>query len=266
LDIIDYKWHIKKVKRSNMTRQTRNTHARQVTYEPYAGANTAAVILQNMPRTDRPRERLLAYGAESLSNSELLAILLRSGSQGHSAVLLAAEILQTSGSLSRLARLSITELTQFKGMGQVKAIQLKAAMELGRRMSVDKLGEKPILNEPADVYQFLADSLRGATQEHFIGLFLNNKHELIRKQTIGIGLLNEVLVEPRELFMPAIRENSFAIVCAHNHPSGDPTPSGKDITLTRRLCQSGHILGIEILDHIVIGHDRFISLKREGLM
>ncbi|MFD0713966.1 DNA repair protein RadC [Paenibacillus sp. GCM10027626] len=223
-------------------------------------------VLRDVPNEDRPRERMIARGAEALSHAELLAILLRTGTKRESAVLLAAHLLHKCGSLQGLVDMSIDELTAIRGIGPAKAVQLKAGVELGRRLARSRGASSPAIHRPADAAQLLMEEMRYLKREHFVCLFLNTKNHIITQETLSVGTLNASLVHPREVFRAAIRCSCASIICAHNHPSGDPTPSPEDIALTRRLQEAGELVGISLLDHLVIGDNRFISLKEQGLM
>lgn len=223
-------------------------------------------MLRDLPHEERPRERMMTYGAESLSQAELLAILLRTGTRRESAIHIAQQLLGQSGGLRGLADLSIEELTNIKGIGPAKAVQLKAGIELGRRMANSRLTEPVIIRSPQDAAEILTEQLRYLQKEHFVCLFLNTKNHVISQETLSMGSLNASIVHPREVFRAAMKCSSAAIICAHNHPSGDPAPSPEDIALTARLIQAGEIVGIDVLDHLIIGDSRFISLKENGYM
>ncbi|TJY41446.1 JAB domain-containing protein [Cohnella pontilimi] len=225
-----------------------------------------AYRLRDLPEDERPRERMARLGAEALSHAELLAILLRTGSRRESAIHLAQRILQDCGGLRRFAERSWDELTHIPGIGPAKAIELQASLELGRRVARSRLPEAPPVTRPQDAADLLMEELRHLREEHFVVLFLNTKNRVIGRQTVSVGSLNASVVHPREVFRAAIRRSSASILCAHNHPSGDPTPSPEDIQLTRRLAEAGELVGIELLDHIVIGDNRFISLKELGCL
>ncbi|CAM4488625.1 RadC family protein [Paenibacillus typhae] len=223
-------------------------------------------MLRDLPHEERPRERMMHYGAESLSQAELLAILLRTGTRRESAIHIAQQLLRHSGGLRGLADLSIEELTNIKGIGPAKAVQLKAGIELGRRMANSRLTEPVIIRSPQDAAEILTEQLRYLQKEHFVCLFLNTKNHVIAQETLSMGSLNASIVHPREVFRAAMKCSSAAIICAHNHPSGDPAPSPEDISLTTRLVQAGEIVGIDVLDHLIIGDSRFVSLKEKGYM
>ncbi|MFF2910860.1 MULTISPECIES: DNA repair protein RadC [Bacillales] len=223
-------------------------------------------MLRDLPHEERPRERMMHYGAESLSQAELLAILLRTGTHQESAIHVAQRILSQVGSLRQLADLSIKEMTEIKGIGPAKAVQLKAGIELGRRMANSRLTEPVIIRSPQDAAEILTEQLRYLQKEHFVCLFLNTKNHVIAQETLSMGSLNASIVHPREVFRAAIKCSSASIICAHNHPSGDPTPSPEDIALTGRLLRAGEIVGIDVLDHLIIGDKGFVSLKEKGHM
>ncbi|MEJ8303141.1 RadC family protein [Saccharibacillus sacchari] len=224
------------------------------------------IMLRDLPREERPRERMLQYGGEALSHAELLAILLRTGTRSESAIMIAQRILAQSGGLRGLAESGVEELVEIKGVGPAKAVQLRAAIELGRRMVASRLSESVVIRSPRDAAELLTEQLRYLQKEHFVCLFLNTKNVVIAQETLSIGSLNASIVHPREVFRAAIKYSSASIVCAHNHPSGDPAPSPEDIAITKRLVESGQIVGIDVLDHIVVGDGRFVSLKEQGFM
>ncbi|MCM3746716.1 DNA repair protein RadC [Paenibacillus pasadenensis] len=225
-----------------------------------------SISLKEWPEDERPRERMLQHGAEALSHAELLAILLRTGTSKETAVHLASRLLHHSGSLRGLIDMGHNELTRIKGIGPAKALQIRAGIELGRRLARTKQSDTVIVRRPQDAANYLMEDLRYLKVEHFVCLFLNTKNHIVARETLSIGTLNASLVHPREVFRAAIRHGCASIICAHNHPSGDPTPSNEDILLTRRLQEAGELIGIEVLDHIVIGDKRFISLKEHGTM
>lgn len=223
-------------------------------------------VIRELPPEQRPRERMLKEGATSLSDIDLLAIMLRTGTAKASAMELAAAILSRFKDLRALSQATIEELSEIKGIGPVKAVQVKAALELGRRLASLPAEERPIIRCPEDVCSLLMEDLRNLDREYFLALLLNTKNQVLAKETISIGTLNASMVHPRELFKVAIRRSAAAVILVHNHPSGDPTPSREDITLTKRLQEAGEIIGIDVLDHIVIGDNRFTSLKSKGLI
>lgn len=226
----------------------------------------APYMLRDLPSEERPRERMMKFGAGALSQAELLAILLRTGTRQESAIHMAQRILSGMGGLRGLVDLSLDEMIQWKGMGPAKAIQLKAGIELGQRLARTRLPEAEVIRSPENAAELLMEQMRYLQKEHFVCLFLNTKNHIIAQETLSIGSLNASIVHPREVFRSAIKCSSASVVCAHNHPSGDPTPSTEDIRMTQRLCEAGEIVGIDVLDHIVIGDGKYISLKEQGLM
>ncbi|AFQ46021.1 RadC family protein [Desulfosporosinus meridiei] len=222
--------------------------------------------LKDLPVELLPRERLCQLGPEALSNHEVLAILLRTGIKGENVLTLAERILASVGGLAGLGKLTVHELAQIHGLGRAKSAEVKAALELGRRsVSVDPLS-RPVVNSPQDVAHIVMEEMRYLDREHFRVVSLSTKNHVLGISSVSIGSLNSSLVHPRECFKEAIRRNSNAIILLHNHPSGDPTPSQEDIEVTRRLADGGKILGIEVLDHVIIGDNRYISLKERGIL
>lgn len=224
------------------------------------------LLLREVPKEERPRERMLSCGASGMSNAELLAILLRTGAQRESAVTLAQRLLRASGGLRGLTDRSLEQLCEERGIGPAKALQIQAAIELGKRIARSELESAPIIRAPGDVAALVSEDLRYLQQEHFVALFLNTKNRVIGRETLSVGSLNAAIVHPRELFRAAVKRSAASVICVHNHPSGDPTPSAEDIRLTHRLTEAGHIIGIEVLDHVIIGDRSFVSLKESGEM
>jgi DNA repair protein RadC len=225
----------------------------------------ARYTIKELPVDERPRERLVQFGANALSSAELLAILLRTGTPEMTAVQLAQHLLTSMGSLRAIASAKPSELAQVKGIGLAKAAQLLAAVELGRRIALEAMGEQPAITRPEDVYALLHHQLRDEKQEHVILLLLNTKNRVIQQITLTKGTLDASLLHPREVFREAIRHSASSIILAHNHPSGDPTPSSEDIQMTNRLHQAGQLLGIDLLDHVILGDGRWVSLKAQGV-
>lgn len=224
------------------------------------------VAIREMPAEERPRERLLHYGPSALSTTELLAIQLRIGTQGLSAVGVAEQLLSRFEGLRGIACANVAELSKVKGVGKVKAIEIAATVELGRRLAVMSQDARPAIHSPQDVSNLLMPELRDLKKEHLKSLLLDSKNRVMHIKTVSIGILDSSLVHPREVFKDAILASSAAIIVAHNHPSGDPTPSLEDRRVTERLVEAGKLLGIDVLDHIVIGDNRFVSLKERGMM
>ncbi|RIL33393.1 JAB domain-containing protein, partial [Staphylococcus equorum] len=209
--------------------------------------------INELADNQKPRERLLSHGASHLSHAELLAILINTGRKGSSSIDIANELLKSVDNLKELKMLSISDLNKIKGVGLYKALILKAAFELGERMHSGSVDDKIQISSPKDVADFMMGKMEHLTQEKFIALFLNSKNVIIKQKTIFVGTLNSSIVHPREIFSEAIKCASNAIIVLHNHPSGDVTPSNEDIKTTERLKKCGQVLGIDLLDHIIIG-------------
>lgn len=221
--------------------------------------------IHDMPTGERPRERLIRVGAAALSTSELLAILLRIGSQGENALALSTRLLIEFGGLAGLVKASFTDLAQVKGVGPAKTAQLKAALELGRRLLLTAPNQRPQITTPLDAANLLMLEMGMLEQEQFRVLLLDTKNYLVASPTLYMGSVNTSVVRIAEVFRDAIRQNATSIVLAHNHPSGDPTPSPEDVAVTRQIVEAGRLLDIEVLDHLVIGQQRFVSMKERGL-
>lgn len=221
-------------------------------------------LIKDLPKEERPRERFVKYGANSLSNQELLAILLRTGTKKKSAMSLATNILQKFESIKNINDATIEELLSINGIGTTKAVQVLCAIELGKRIMTHIPNNSFSIRSPEDCANLLRNELKHLKQEHFMCVYLNVKNEVITKKTLFIGSLNRSIVHPREVFKEAVKRSAASIICVHNHPSGDPTPSQNDINVTKRLLEVGKIMGIDVLDHIIIGGDNFVSLKEKG--
>jgi DNA repair protein RadC len=217
-----------------------------------------------IPTVDRPREKLIAKGQETLHTKELLAILLRTGIKGKH-VLQVAEELITKYPLPRLASVSIDQLREIAGIDQSKACVILAAMELGKRLgeTIDKT--IPVIETPADALPLFSE-IRDKKKEHFVVLYVNTRNQVILKEVVSIGTLNASLVNPREVFEPAVRTLAAGIILAHNHPSGEAEPSDADIAVTKRMCEAGKLMGIEVLDHIIITKGKWYSFRDHGSM
>ncbi len=222
-------------------------------------------IIKDLPVDERPRERLEHAGEGALSTTELLAIILRTGVGGESVLNMAQRLLSRYDGLAGLARASFAELESEKGLGKAKTAQLKAALELGRRMLLSSPDERFVVRSPSDVAQLLMAEMSHLEQEHFRAIYLDTRNRLLGIETIYIGSLNASHIRVGEVFRDAVKRNSAAIIVAHNHPSGDPTPSPEDVGVTRQLVEAGNLLDIEVLDHLVIGQQRFVSLRERGL-
>jgi DNA repair protein RadC len=228
------------------------------------------LLIRELPDSERPRERLLANGADALKKSELIAILLRTGMKGVSAIQVAEDLLKRFGTLDNLSRATVAGLRLTKGVGRDKAVTLMAAFTLARLMAKEIRGESPMLDTPESVADLLREDNRAYDVENFQVVLLNTRRRLIRVDHISHGTLDTILVHPREVFKTAIAANAAALVLAHNHPSGDPTPSESDIKVTRDLIRAGQLLKIEVLDHIIIGRATaerprdYVSLRELG--
>lgn len=226
--------------------------------------------IRDLPINERPRERLIEQGAEALKDSELIAILLRTGMKGLSAIQVAEHLLRKFDTLDRLSRATIEDLRAVRGVGRDKAIALKSAFTLARRMALEMRREAPTLDGPELIANLLREENRAYEVEHFQVVLLNTRRRLIRVEKISQGTLDTILVHPREVFKSAIAANAAAVVLVHNHPSGDPTPSEADIKVTRDLIRAGQLLKIEVLDHVIIGRATserpkdFVSLRELG--
>lgn len=232
--------------------------------------NTKTVLeyhptIKDLPAGERPRERLQKYSAGSLSNAELLAIILRTGVGGENVLNLSVRLLAKFGGLIGLARAGFSELCGEKGIGVAKAAQLKAAMELGRRLLIASPEERLQVKSPADAANLMMIEMSMLEQEHMRLILLDSKNYILDTPTMYIGSLNTSVIRVGELFREAIKQNSAAIIVIHNHPSGDPTPSPEDIAVTELITQAGRLLDIDVLDHLIIGQQRYVSLKERGL-
>jgi len=222
--------------------------------------------IHDLPISERPRERLQKFGVSALSAQEILALILGRGVSGESVMVTAQRLLSRFGSLKGIADASVEELSQVKGIGLAKAAQIKAAFELANRLEgYAELGNKPIVKTPEDVVGLVRGRLRGKKKEYFLALLLDTRGQLIKVSEISVGSLDTSIVHPREAFKEAISASAASVIFVHNHPSGDPAASEDDIKLTKRLAEAGEIVGIEVLDHIIIGDKNHLSLKSKGL-
>ncbi len=232
-------------------------------------ANAAAggyhVTVREMPHDERPRERLARYGPATLQTAELLALILRTGTEQDNVIELAMKLLTRYGGLTGLWRADFAELCQEHGLGPAKVAQLKAALELGRRLAVSSPEDRPRISSPADVYTLLGIEMAGLAQEQLRVLLLDTKNCVVHMQPIYQGTVNASLVRAAEVLRPALARNCPNIIVTHNHPSGDPTPSAEDARVTEQLFQAAKLLDIALLDHIVIGQGRYISLREQGV-
>lgn len=232
------------------------------------GANetiTYVPMIRDLAQEDRPRERLMRVGAQAVSTAELLAIILRTGVGGENVLRLSERLLSTFRDLPGLAQASLAELTEVKGVGPAKAVEIKAALEIGRRLMASAPQERVRVTSPADAANLLMSEMMFLEQEHLRLILLDTRNGVLGTPTIYVGSLNTSVIRIGELFRAAIKANAAAFIVAHNHPSGDPSPSPEDVNVTRQIVQAGKLLDISLLDHIVIGRQRYVSLKERGL-
>lgn len=229
-------------------------------------SNFPSFTVRDLPKPERPRERLIKFGPEALSAQELLALVIGRGIPKKSVMNIAQELLAKFGNIRSVSQASIEALAEIKGIGLAKAAQIKATFELGRRQELEPELKDYDIKNPQSIVKAIRSSIKDKAKEHFKLILLDSRNKIIGISTISIGTLNASLVHPREIFKEAIIHNSASVVLAHNHPSGDPEPSEEDIKITERLVESGKILGIEVIDHIVIGKTNFVSFKERGLL
>jgi DNA repair protein RadC len=222
--------------------------------------------VRDLPVSERPRERLLKLGSEALSAQEILALILGRGAKGEPVMMASQKLLSRFGSLKGVAGASVEELQQTKGIGPAKAAQIKAALELSKRLESDASEKpKPVLKSPEDVAAEVRSQLKGRKKEHFLVLCLDTRNRLINHKLVSMGSLDTSIVHPREVFSEAITSYAASVIFAHNHPSGDPEPSKEDVELTKRLAKAGEIMGIDVLDHIIVCDKSYVSLKARNL-
>ncbi|MDF2592622.1 MAG: repair protein RadC [Clostridia bacterium] len=221
--------------------------------------------IKDLPENERPREKLTKYGAEVLSNAELLAILLRTGTKNESAIDIAYKLLKNQEGIGFILENKAEELSSIHGIGPAKAAQLKAAVELGRRLATQTYKKEIFIRCSRDASNIVMEDMRYLKKEYMKAILLNIKCGLVGVEEISVGSINSSIVHPREVFVPAIKRSCASVILVHNHPSGDPTPSQEDINITKRLVEGGKILGIEVVDHIIIGDGKYVSLKDKGL-
>lgn len=226
---------------------------------------TFTLRISDLAQEDKPRERLARAGEQALSHAELLAILLRVGIEGENVIRLSEKLLAQNGGLIGLLKMSYTDLCRIKGIGPAKAAQLKAAVELGRRLAAATPHERPLISSPADAANLIMYEMRALEQEEVRVLLLDIRNRVLNIQTVYRGSLNTSMIRVGELFREAIKQSAASIIVAHNHPSGDPSPSPDDVAVTRMICEAGKLLDIAVHDHLIIGQNRFVSLKERGL-
>ena len=226
----------------------------------------SSFTVRDLPRQERPRERLQKFGPEALSAQELLALVIGRGIPKKSVMSIAQELITRFGNVKAISQATIEELSQIRGIGLAKAAQIKACFELGKREELEPELKNFDIKDPESVVKAIRASIKDKAKEHFKLILLNPRNKIIRISTISIGTLNASLVHPREVFKDAITHSAASVVLAHNHPSGDPEPSEDDLKITKKLVESGKILGIEVLDHIIIAKNGFKSLANEGMI
>lgn len=229
------------------------------------GRSHYRLTIKELPADERPREKLKLRGEANLSTGELLAIILRTGVAGETATAVAQRLLATHGGLLGLSRVAYGDLCREHGLGEAKAAQLKACIELARRLALERPDERVRIHSPEDIAVLLSSEMAALDQEELRVVLLNTKNEVLKIVTVYRGSVNAAQVRVAEVFKEAVRQNAPAIVIAHNHPSGDPTPSPDDVAVTRELVQAGQLLDIEVLDHLVVGDGSHVSLRRRGL-
>lgn len=221
--------------------------------------------IKDLPQDERPREKLQEFGVDSLSNSELLALVLRNGSKKENVVTLANRILKENN-LENLSCLDITDLMKTHGVGEVKACQIVACFELSRRLASFNSDKKPKIENAQDIAKLLIPKLGHLKKETLFGIYLNSRKQIIKIEKIFVGSVDSSIVHPREIFEPAIKESAVAIIIAHNHPSGDTRPSKEDIGITNQLIKAGELMDIELLDHLIIGKKKYFSFREQNLI
>lgn len=224
-----------------------------------------SLMLHELPTSERPRERLIKYGPKSLSNYELLAILLRTGTKDKSVIDLAKSLLSQVENINMLNDITISELTKIKGIGHVKAVELLAAIELGKRINTPIVLNQ-VIDTPKKAYLLIKDEMQHLTQENLVCLYLNTKSELIAKKLITIGTLSQTIINPRDIFKWAFKLSALAIIIIHNHPSGNPLPSEPDILMTRKIVEAARTVDLLIVDHIIVGKNQYFSFQENKML
>lgn len=222
--------------------------------------------IMDLPKNERPRERLARYGADTLSNAELLAIILRTGTKNENIITLCNKLIKETGGLNGLLNMNLDEFMELRGIGKAKATQLMALSELSKRFKTYRAGDMYKISQPKEAADYVMEDMKSLDVEHLKVIMLNTKNMVISVRDVSIGSLNSSIVHPREVFCEAIKKRSASIIICHNHPSGDPTPSNEDINITNRLRECGKIIGIELIDHLIIGNGIYISLKEKGIL
>ncbi|MBP2098663.1 RadC family protein [Enterococcus rivorum] len=224
------------------------------------------LFIREMPEDCLPRERMEEVGEKALSNQELLAIILRTGKKGYNVMKLASSFLNHFENLHTLKQATVTEMMEVDGIGKVKALEIRAAIELGTRIQESTQLKYGKVSSSYQIAQNLMGEMKDLQQEHLVCLFLNTKNEVTKKETIFKGTLNQSIAHPREVFRQAVKYSAARVIIAHNHPSGNPTPSEQDLLFTKRIKECGEMMGIELLDHIIIGQEEYLSLREENFL
>lgn len=219
-----------------------------------------------MPENQRPREKAQNEGVRSLSNRELLALLIRSGIAGCSSLMIADELLQKSGNLNTLMRLSLQDLRQIRGISHVKSLEIQVVLELGRRISLEQTRQMDVISNPENLVTWLKQEIGNLQQEHFLAIYLDVKNHILDHKILFKGTLDASIVHPREVFKEALAVSAARFLAVHNHPSGDLNPSGADLIITEKLQRGGKMLGIELLDHLIVSSSEFYSFRAHGLL
>jgi DNA repair protein RadC len=227
--------------------------------------NESKLKIKDLPLEERPRERLIKQGPKSLSNAELLAIILRTGNKKENVIDLSKRVLNNHN-LKSLSRRGVNNLKKTLGIGEAKACQIIACFELGRRLASFNEDRKPKINSARDVAKIFIPEMSSLKKEYFIGIYLNSRRRIIKEETLFIGGLESSLIHPREIFQVALNESAAALILLHNHPSGEPNPSDEDSEVTKQIVNAGEILGIDVLDHIIIGNKRYFSFREKNLL
>lgn len=222
--------------------------------------------IMDLPKNERPRERLARYGADALSNAELLAVILRTGTKKENVITMCNKLIKETGGLNGLLNMNLDEFMELHGIGKAKATQLVAISELSKRFKSYKTGDDYKITQPKEAADYVMEDMKSLNVEHLKVIMLNTKNIVMAVSDVSVGSLNSSIVHPREVFCQAIKKRSASIIICHNHPSGDPTPSNEDLNITKRLKECGKIIGIELLDHLIIGNGVYISLKEKGIL
>jgi DNA repair protein RadC len=222
--------------------------------------------VHDLPKDERPRERMILNGPTALSSQELLALVLGRGIQGESVLVTAQKLMSTFGSLEGVLDASLADLQKMRGMGVAKATQLKACLEIARRVSEVKQETSKFAKQASDIFDILKNKIGFQTKEHFVVLSFDVRHKYLGMDIIAVGILTANIIHPRETFEAAIRRHAAYIIVSHNHPSGDCTPSDEDLEITKRLVESGKVLGIQMMDHVIVSRDSYLSFANEGLV